>query len=211
MTGSHQQKSPYWRTETLQGQRSRREIGTVERLHEHHFCLKELWATSASALLALTLMACVLLGVGAQPIAVAASTVPASTGPASTVETAVDEYFVSMPGDYYTVGTVSALKRLIASQQPLLIDVRNPTEYQEWHIPGAINIPLKDLELRLDVIPSGQDVVLYCSTGYRSAMGVMALHLQGFDHVRGFPPSFAGWVAAGEPVSRSAPSVRAQA
>jgi rhodanese-related sulfurtransferase len=30
-------------------------------------------------------------------------------------------------------------------------------------------------------------------------MGVMALQLQGFSHVRGFPPSLAGWLAAGEP------------
>jgi rhodanese-related sulfurtransferase len=58
----------------------------------------------------------------------------------------------------------------------LLIDVHNPSEYQGDYILGAINIPLTDLDLRLDAIPTEQDVVLYCSTGYRSAMGVMALH-----------------------------------
>ena len=34
-------------------------------------------------------------------------------------------------------------------------------------------------------------------------MGVMALHLLGFDHVRGFPPGFDAWKAAGEPVVAS--------
>jgi rhodanese-related sulfurtransferase len=195
-----------WWTETIQSKENIRRNGRVECLHTHHFSLKELWASMASSLLGLTLMACVLLGMGAHPLAVAASTVLSAT-----VETAVDQYLVSMPGDYYTVGTISALKRLIASRKPLLIDVRNPSEYKEGHIPGAINIPLKDLELRLDVLPTDQDLVLYCSTGYRSAMGVMALHLLGFTHVRGFPPSLAGWEAAGEPVSRSEPPGRAQA
>ncbi len=173
----------------------------MERLRNHHFSLNELWDSIASALLGLTIMACLLLGIWLHPIAVDAATVPASTGSASTVETAVDQYLDSMPGDYYTIGTVAALKRLIADRNPLLIDVRNPPEYKNGHIPGAINLPLKDLDLHLDAIPTDQEVVLYCSTGYRSAMGVMALHLQGFDHVKGFPPSFTGWQAAGEPVS----------
>ncbi|MCP9799684.1 hypothetical protein KBY67_02630 [Synechococcus sp. RedBA-s] len=40
------------------------------------------------------------------------------------------------------------------------------------------------------------------SSGYRSAMGVMALQVQGFDRVKGFPPGFAAWKAAGAAVDR---------
>ncbi len=32
-------------------------------------------------------------------------------------------------------------------------------------------------------------MILYCSTGYRTAMGVMALQMLGYDNVRGFPPT----------------------
>jgi len=44
--------------------------------------------------------------------------------------------------------------------------------------------------------------VLYCSTGYRSSMGVMTLHLLNYDNVQGFPPSFAGWKASGEAIAK---------
>ena len=83
----------------------------------------------------------------------------------------------------------------------MLIDVRQPAEFRGGHIIGAVNIPLKELERHLGEIPPNKEIVLYCTTGYRSAMGVMALRLQGYTHVRGFPPSLAGWQAAGEPIS----------
>jgi rhodanese-related sulfurtransferase len=54
----------------------------------------------------------------------------------------------------------------------------------------------------LNQIPTDRPVVLYCSTGYRSAMGVMTLHLLNYDNVQGFPPSFAGWKAAGEAIAQ---------
>jgi hypothetical protein len=44
---------------------------------------------------------------------------------------------------------------------------------------------------------------MYCSTGYRSAMGVMTLQLLGYENVHGFPLSFAGWKDAGEKIAVS--------
>jgi rhodanese-related sulfurtransferase len=193
----------------------------VERIQIDHLSLKEFWSLMVLRLLGLMIMASILLGMGPTPIAMAAtsvttpkvpiSTVSAPAVPTVTVETAIDQYLSSMPGDYYAVGTVSALKNLIAQSNPLLVDVRTPSEYNSGHIPKAINVPLNDLTHHLDSIPADQETVLYCSMGYRSAMGVMALRLQGFDQVRGFPPSFAGWQAADEPVSRSGSSGKAQA
>jgi rhodanese-related sulfurtransferase len=119
------------------------------------------------------------------------------------LESAIDQYFMSMPAGYYTISTVEALKAIMANRRPLLVDVRSPSEYQSGHIPGAINIPLQTLARNLSQIPTERPVVLYCSTGYRSAMGVMTLHLLNYDHVQGFPPSFAGWKAAGEAIAQS--------
>jgi rhodanese-related sulfurtransferase len=118
----------------------------------------------------------------------------------SALQKAVDQYLTSIPANYYALSTVSALKNFMASSNPLLVDVRTPSEHQAGHMIGAVNIPLQELERHLEDIPTDKEVVLYCSTGYRSAMGVMALHLQGFSHVHGFPPSLAAWQAAGEPV-----------
>ena len=66
----------------------------------------------------------------------------------------------------------------------------------------AINIPLRDLTQNLNQIPKNRPVILYCSTGYRTAMGVMTLQMLGYTNVKGFPPSFEGWKAAGEQLEK---------
>ncbi|ACK70138.1 Rhodanese domain protein [Gloeothece citriformis PCC 7424] len=109
----------------------------------------------------------------------------------------IDEFLTSIPKNYYTLMKVDDLKNI---RNLVLIDVREPSEYYAGHIPHAINIPLPTLTQNLAQIPQEKPVVLYCSSGYRSAMGVMTLHLLGYDNVRGFPPSIAGWKTAGEPI-----------
>ena len=48
-----------------------------------------------------------------------------------------------------------------------LIDVRQPHEYAEGHIPGAQLIPLPEIEDRLDELDPNVDLILYCRTGGR--------------------------------------------
>lgn len=51
----------------------------------------------------------------------------------------------------------------------VIIDVRNPSEYRDGHIDGAINIPVHELRSRLEEVKaSGKPVVTYCSSGSRS-------------------------------------------
>lgn len=50
----------------------------------------------------------------------------------------------------------------------LIIDVRQPQEYRHGHIPGAMFLPLLDLESKLFDLPSGRDLIFYCSNGGRS-------------------------------------------
>ena len=52
--------------------------------------------------------------------------------------------------------------------QYLLIDVRQPAEYQIGHLPGAKLMPLMELESKLFSLPADQDLVFYCRTGGRS-------------------------------------------
>ncbi len=116
--------------------------------------------------------------------------------------TTVQQFLVSIPHDYYTIRQINKVKALGKEQQALLVDVREPKEYAHCHIPGAINLPLRSLTDHLDQIPKIRPVLLYCSTGYRTAMGVMALQMLGYDNVRGFPPSIEGWKAAGEELEK---------
>ena len=50
----------------------------------------------------------------------------------------------------------------------LLVDVRQPAEYREGHIPGAIILPLMELESKLFELPADRDLVFYCHIGGRS-------------------------------------------
>jgi len=114
---------------------------------------------------------------------------------------AVDRFLTLMPAGYYTIANVDKLKSQLENPQTLLVDVREQSEYQSGHIPNAINIPFRTLVHNLDQIPHDRPVVLYCSSGYRSAMGVMTLHLLGYGNVQGFPPSFTGWQSADEAIA----------
>jgi len=119
----------------------------------------------------------------------------------SNVGLEVDRFLRSIPAGYYTIANIEGLKSLLEKPRTVLVDVREPSEYRSGHIPNAINIPLRTLAHNLAQIPRDRPVVLYCSSGYRSAMGVMTLHLLEYDNVQGFPPSFAGWQAAGEAIA----------
>jgi rhodanese-related sulfurtransferase len=164
-----------------------------------------------TTLLGLTLFLCVLLGLG-QSSALAAtfidtrlisqSQIPAISEAAPTLESVVDRFLTSIPFGYFTIANVAGLKTQLKNPQTMLVDVREPSEYQSGHIPDAINIPLRMLAQKLGEIPRDRPVVMYCSTGYRSAMGVMTLHLLGYDNVQGFPPSFAAWKTAGEAIAK---------
>ena len=52
-----------------------------------------------------------------------------------------------------------------------VLDVRQPEEWDEIHIPGATLIPLDQLETRLSEVPQDQPVLVYCRSGNRSEEG----------------------------------------
>jgi len=114
----------------------------------------------------------------------------------------IEHFLTSVPNNYYTLMKVNDLKEMLENDPALLVDVRESSEYASGHIPGAINIPLRTITQNLDKIPKDRPVVLYCTTGYRTAMGVTVLQMLGYNNVRGFPPSIQGWKAAGEPLEK---------
>jgi rhodanese-related sulfurtransferase len=156
----------------------------------------------STILLGLALSIGFFFGVGQPSMAAAPSpTFMVGVKVAPNVELGVDRFLTSIPVGYYTIASVEKLKSQLENSQTMLVDVREPSEYQSGHIPKAINIPLRTLAQNLDQIPRDRPVVLYCSSGYRSGMGVMTLHLLGYENVQGFPPSFAGWQTAGEAIA----------
>ena len=61
-------------------------------------------------------------------------------------------------------------KTLVQQKKDLFIlDVRNPNEYVVAHYPGAVNIPVSDLEARIAEVPTDRPVLVYCAKGRRAA------------------------------------------
>lgn len=80
--------------------------------------------------------------------------------------------------------------------------VRQPEdEYGLGHLPGALNIPLRELEQRLAELPRDHGIVAYCRGAYRvlSFEAVPALRAQGLQ-VRRLEQGFPEWEAAGPPI-----------
>ena len=75
----------------------------------------------------------------------------------------------------------------------VLIDVREPHEYQICNIPQAKLIPLGDLPKRVNELNSADEIVAHCKSGMRSAKAVDFLKQAGFKKVRNMKGGILAW------------------
>ena len=76
------------------------------------------------------------------------------------------------------------LNEFYAQENAILIDVRQPDEYAQGHIPGARSVPLqKSRDFSLEVTDPDTPIYVYCLSGGRSARAVRALRGVGFTAV----------------------------
>lgn len=101
-----------------------------------------------------------------------------------------------------TIPHVSARELAARGDAPIIVDVRAQSEWEAGHLPGAVHIPLPELEERLEEIPTGQDVVMQCQGGGRSAIAASLLKAHGRDRVANLAGGFTAWVGAGLPVEK---------
>lgn len=74
------------------------------------------------------------------------------------------------------------IEHIIKEKQGTIVDVRTPAEFMGGHVSGSINIPLQDLQARLDEVKSlQQPIVLCCASGGRSGQATYYLKSQGLD------------------------------
>lgn len=84
-------------------------------------------------------------------------------------------------------------KRLIKEKNAQLVDVRTPEEFAMSKLPGAINIPLQDIDrVGESMLESDIPVIVFCRSGQRSHMAMQILLSQGFDEVHNLG-SFMAW------------------
>jgi rhodanese-related sulfurtransferase len=89
----------------------------------------------------------------------------------------------------------------LASRLPeaLLVDVRQPAEYVEAHVPTARLVPLQELPDRVGELPAGEPVFVICRSGARSLVASEFLVAQGFEAVNVAGGTLA-WIEAGKDV-----------
>jgi len=95
----------------------------------------------------------------------------------------VDEYLQAIPDGFYAIGDIQVFKDGVEASGALVIDVRETSEYEEGHIPGAVNIPIRTLAQNLDKIPTDTQVYVYCASGFRAAQSLASLGMLGYDNV----------------------------
>lgn len=83
-----------------------------------------------------------------------------------------------------------------------LVDVRSQMEFQQGHVPGAINIPLQDLQGRTQEISNEKPVVVICASGNRSMSGSDIFTREGFSEVYNLQGGTMIWMMNGLPLNR---------
>ena len=80
-----------------------------------------------------------------------------------------------------------------------ILDVRQPEEWNEYHVPGSTLIPLGELETHAKELPRDKKIVVVCRSGNRSATGRDILLKAGFPQVTSLAGGLSQWKAAGHP------------
>lgn len=94
-----------------------------------------------------------------------------------------------------------AATRLINDSHAVVLDVRDPAEFAAGHLPNARNIPMAELDKRVNDLPQGKPVLVCCASGARSGRALSLLR-QGGREAFNLAGGVAAWRQAGLPVVR---------
>jgi len=99
--------------------------------------------------------------------------------------------------------SVDALARDLSgdpASAPLVIDVRQRSEFEEGHVPGAWHITAGSLGDRLEDLPRDRPIATICASGYRASVAASLLRAAGFKTVHTIADGVPAWRAAGHAV-----------
>jgi hydroxyacylglutathione hydrolase len=114
----------------------------------------------------------------------------------------VVDWWVASGRPLQTLPTIGGpeLAGLIEQRAVTVVDVRGKHEYESGHLPGAVNVPLGQLEGRHREIPAGQPVVVHCQTGVRSAIAGSLLQKLDVGDVYNYAGGVLEWERAGRAI-----------
>ncbi|MFH1489735.1 MAG: rhodanese-like domain-containing protein [Pseudomonadota bacterium] len=102
----------------------------------------------------------------------------------------------------YREATSQEAAEFIKNNQPLILDVRTPGEYQRGHLKDAVLIPVQVLSGQLEALSAYKDkeILVYCATGNRSTVASKILIDNGFERITNMRYGIADWQAKRYPV-----------
>ena len=102
---------------------------------------------------------------------------------------------IAMAPEAEDAATVEELKtRLDHRESFLLLDVREPQEFEICRIPGSVLIPLGDLPSRLSELAGRDDMIVHCKSGVRSGKAVRLLREAGYSKARNLKGGILAWI-----------------
>ncbi|WP_175991441.1 sulfurtransferase TusA family protein [Bacillus sp. Marseille-Q1617] len=99
----------------------------------------------------------------------------------------------SVERKHETVTNNEELAGKLGDGNTLVVDVREKAEYAFKHIPGAVSIPLGELEAKADELAKDKNIYVVCRTGNRSDMAAQLLADKGFENVINVVPGMSEW------------------
>lgn len=98
--------------------------------------------------------------------------------------------------------------QLLNRESGVVVDVCEPREFKQAHVPDAVNIPLGQLGQQLAQLEKykSKPVIIMCRTGNRSVRGAAILRKRGFTSVYALGGGMAAWQRENLPVKRDAPA-----
>ncbi|WP_235187239.1 rhodanese-like domain-containing protein [Thermus caliditerrae] len=109
-------------------------------------------------------------------------------------------FLTTLPADFYGIQPAAA-KQMMDTLDVFVLDVREPSEYKDGRIPGAVNIPIRDLPKKVGELPKGKPIIVYCGIGHRGAMALVFLKGQGYN-VKSILGGYKAWTGANLPVEK---------
>ena len=97
--------------------------------------------------------------------------------------------------------SVADAESTIATANGCLVDVREPEEFAQGHVPGALNVPQAELATRLDELPRDRPILTICRSGGRSLRSAQFLKQAGIQDVKSVADGTDGWSESGRPIS----------
>jgi len=100
--------------------------------------------------------------------------------------------------------TAAEMKEISKIEGIQLVDVRTPNEYNEGHLPNALNIDFldKNFEINIQQLDKTKPVIVYCQRGSRSAKCASQLIANGFVKIYDLDNGFSKWKSSGLEVEK---------